>query len=271
MRRGAYREASGVDPMPARDAEQLAVARIRAVAAQLRSEFVISHVSAALVWGCAVWPPPTVTHVTHRVRPNAAGAVDLVRHHLELPTAHRWVVAGVPVTTLERTVVDCARSMPEREALVVADSALALGADRAVIDGMIRSAAGARGVARARRVLGWADGRAASPGESLALHALLVGGLQAPDLQVAVPTRLGTFWLDLGWRAERVAVEFDGLVKYGGTYGAPIDVVIAEKRRQDALEEMGWTLVRITWADLRDPDAVVERVRRAHARARGLA
>lgn len=266
VRRGAYREADDVDPVAARDAERLARARIAAVAAQLRSDFVLSHVSAALVWGCAVWPPPAVTHVTHPVRPNAAGSRDLVRHHVDLPASHVTVVGGLPVTTLERTVLDCARAMSTREALVIVDSALRVGVDRARVDAMVLAAAGARGVIRARRVWSWADAGAESPGESLTRHALLVAGLEPPALQVPVVTRLGIFRLDMGWPALRVAVEFDGLIKYGGAYGAPADVVIAEKRRQDAIEESGWIVVRVTWSDLREPVELAARLHRARAR-----
>ncbi len=266
VRRGAYREAVAADPVGARDAELLARARIVAVARQLRSDVTFSHVSAALVWGCAVWPPPRVTHVTHAGRPNAAGAADLVRHHVLLPPAHRVELDGLPVTSLERTVVDCARSLPSPEALVVTDSALRLGVDRDAVGALIASAVGARGIARARRVWAWADDGAESPGESLTRHAALAAGLGAPETQIPVVTRLGTFWLDLGWPEERVAIEFDGLVKYGGTYGAPADVVVAEKRRQDALEELGWTVLRVTWADLRDPVALAARVHAARRR-----
>ena len=58
----------------------------------------------------------------------------------------------------------------------------------------------------------------------------------------------------------RVALEYDGRGKYAG--GAP-DALVREKRRQDAITEAGWRLVRVTWADLRDPGGLVRRVLRA--------
>jgi hypothetical protein len=69
----------------------------------------------------------------------------------------------------------------------------------------------------------------------------------------------------------RVAVEFDGFVKYGRrspfTLGAqPSDVVAAEKVREDHVRELDYGFVRVTWPDLdaipllhRRIDAVVQR------------
>jgi len=73
-----------------------------------------------------------------------------------------------------------------------------------------------------------------------------------------VQTHLGLKYVDLGWSESKVAVEFDGRVKYeGGDGGAAF---YQEKRRQDALEERGWLVVRVMWEDLQQPDAVVARL-----------
>lgn len=87
-----------------------------------------------------------------------------------------------------------------------------------------------------------------------------------PGIQVRVRTRIGVFRVDLGWPAERLALEFDGFVKYaGGGAGSATEVVVAEKRRQDAIEEEGWRVLRITWTDLRSPAALAHRVARVLA------
>ncbi|WP_404349737.1 type IV toxin-antitoxin system AbiEi family antitoxin domain-containing protein [Phycicoccus jejuensis] len=62
---------------------------------------------------------------------------------------------------------------------------------------------------------------------------------------------------------DRVVVEFDGAVKYGGTDGR--EALVAEKRREDRLRALGYAVVRVTWADLAHPERVVARVRRALA------
>lgn len=263
LRRGAYLPAAqmGQDPQ---HRQRQALATIAAVNDQLTMKFWFSHGSAALIWGCSVVGLDPRAHVTQQHRPGSRRDLTLIRHHGALPASERTVVGGLPVTTIERTVVDCAASMPAGQALVIADSALRRGASTEVIQRLLAARVGHRGVHRARRVLALADARAESPGESLCRWAVVEAGLVAPELQVAVATRIGTFWLDLGWPEQKVAIEFDGFVKYSGADGrtAP-EVVFAEKRRQDALVELGWVIVRVTWADLRRPELIAARVRTA--------
>ncbi|WP_149202127.1 hypothetical protein [Actinotalea subterranea] len=235
---------------------------------QLRIPFVFSHESAALVWGCAVWPTPTRTHIIQADRPNRRGDPQLVRHHGLPPSNERTVVAGLPVTTLERTVIDCAAAIAPDRALVIADGALRRGADRDRMVRLMDLRAGHRGIRRARLVVELADAGAESPGESLTRWVLASAGFDAVKTQVPVVTRLGVFRIDLGLVAARLAIEFDGFVKYSGALGSTApEAVFAEKRRQDALEEAGWMVLRVTWSDLRDPDALVRRVRSACRRA----
>lgn len=247
--------------------EDRARAHVWAVRSQLRSPFWFSHESAALIWGCSVYPVPSRTHITQVGRPNRLGDPLLVRHHGALPLEDRVDVNGLPVTCLSRTVVDCCTSMAGAAAIVVADSALRLGVDETAVRERLDRGPGRRGTRSARRVLTWADGRAESPGESVTRWTLLAGGITELDPQVSVDTRLGLFWLDLALRGRQVAIEFDGFVKYSGRFGAAPQVLFDEKRRQDALEEEGWVFVRVTWSDLRRPEAVVARVHAAARRA----
>jgi len=262
VRRGAYTIA-GPSRGAALDREERASAYIEAVAAQLRSDYWFSHESAALVWGCGIVGLSGRTHVTQEWCSSTRGDPRLVRHTIDLPPAERTVWRGLPVTTLARTAVDCATSMTGRHGLVVVDSALRLGADPEEIRSILGARAGGRGVRRARIVVARADQKSESPGESLVRWEILDAGLPTPELQVVVHTTSGTYRLDLAWSAARVAVEFDGYVKYSGGFGAAPDVVFAEKRRQDALEAAGWIVVRVTWDDLRDPGPTIARIRRA--------
>ncbi|NLX00598.1 MAG: hypothetical protein GXY39_12980 [Actinomycetales bacterium] len=63
-----------------------------------------------------------------------------------------------------------------------------------------------------------------------------------------------------------VIVEFDGLMKYDGIDGRA--ALAAEKAREEHLIRLGYEVVRIVWADLADPLAIVARVRAARAVAR---
>jgi very-short-patch-repair endonuclease len=267
LRRGAYAEQVPTQGR-ARDARREALARIAAVAAQTSLDACFSHASAALIWGCPVLRPSTEVHVIQRSHPGPRSDDCLVRHVGVLGPEDRTTVRGLPVTGLARTMVDCACVLHEREGLVIADAALRLGADPARVERALRARAGCRGVVRARRVLALADVRAESAGETLARWEMLRAGLPAPDLQVPVRTRRCWRYLDLGWPDRRVGLEFDGRVKYTGEVGpGGVEALIAEKARQEELEEEGWTVLRASWRDVHvDGAALALRVRRALAR-----
>ena len=67
----------------------------------------------------------------------------------------------------------------------------------------------------------------------------------------------------------RTLGEFDGKEKYG-RYLKPgqtvADAVFAEKRRGDALRDLGWQIVRWIWADLYHPQELRRRLERAFER-----
>ncbi|WP_166849559.1 hypothetical protein [Isoptericola sp. BMS4] len=239
---------------------------MRAVAERLTTPFWFSHTSAAVAWGCWTWQPGPQVHVTQLTRPAPGLPGDVLRRHVvPVPDADRAVVDGLPVTSLGRTVLDCARTLPEPSAVVVADSALALGLTSAELDDRLAGAGGARGVRRARRVLAAADGASESPLESLVRWHLVDAGLPRPVHAIDVPTWAGTFWVDLGWPRLRVGIEADGAVKYDEDGRAAL---LREKRRHDALVESGWTILRVTFDDLRDVARLVARVDHAMSAAR---
>jgi hypothetical protein len=189
------------------------------------------------------------------------------RHWTHLPARDRTVVRGVPVTTLERTAVDCARTLPFHRALVVMDCALRHGADVALVNEILDESKGKRGVVQARRVVELGDPGSESPGESLVRARLIEAMLPPPQTQVRVETSDGEKWLDLGWPEVQVGVEFDGDVKYTElANGEPERVLADQARRQDAVEATGWWLERSGWSDIEDPGRFTTRVQRAWSR-----
>ncbi|MHA7134665.1 type IV toxin-antitoxin system AbiEi family antitoxin domain-containing protein [Oerskovia turbata] len=269
MRPGVYVPAP-VGDGPARRREAEVLASVRGVVERLTTSYWLSHETAALLWGCWTWRLGPQVHVTQLSNPSTRRDADprTRRHWTALPHRDRAVLDGIPVTTLERTVVDCARSLRTPSALVVADSALRLGADPAILGQIVDESAGKRGVVRARQVLALADARSESPGETLLRWIALDAGLPPLTPQVAVSTWRGTFRLDLAWQEIRLGLEFDGAVKYDGSSGAPLERLLAEKTREDALREAGWTILRVTWHDLSDPSRLEARLRAALRRAR---
>ncbi len=258
VRRGAY--VRGADLAGRRRDERLALARVAALTRQLRTEYWFSHTTAALLWGCDLLHTPNLTHLIQCHRAGSRRDVAVARHFVDLPEAHRDVRAGLPVTSLERTVVDSLALLPPTHGIVLADAALRIGARPDEIGEQIGRRAGGRGIAVARAVWARAHGAAESPGESLLRWIVVDAGLPDPEVQHAIATRLGTFRVDLAWPRWRLVLEFDGRVKYDGTYGDGPAALWAEKRRQDALTEAGWRVLRITWADLRRPEVLVRRV-----------
>ena len=180
-------------------------------------------------------------------------------------------VDGLVCTSVARTVVDLARTLPFEQALVVADAArhhhrvsaaeLAAAADRSV---------GRRGAPNARRAVAAADPRAESVGETRSRIAIARAGLPPPTLQHEF-RELGVR-TDFYWPEFATVGEFDGKVEYGRALRPgqdPGEVVWAEKRREDALRDLELQFARWCWDELRPFDAVAERIWRAFARHRG--
>ena len=239
----------------------MALARLVAIREQLTSSVVVSHASAALLWGLPTVVLPRRPHLTVPYNPSGGARRDVVRHVRDLPDGHATSLLGFTVTTLERTVVDCTMALGPRAGLVIADAALRLGADRNGCREILATLGGHRGVVAARALIDLADDGAESAGESTARFVLLRAGLPAPQTQVCVVTHLGTFWSDLGWPEWRLLAEYDGRAKYEAS-GTSSTVVIKEKRRQDAIEETGRRVLRITKEDVERPEHLVARVLR---------
>ncbi|MCK0118431.1 hypothetical protein MWU57_15465 [Isoptericola sp. S6320L] len=247
--------------------EQSIMREVRRVLAHGGGSAWFSHSTAALLHGAWTYRVPRLVHVTHAVNPHVDSdeASIVRRHHTSLPQRDRDRVSGVPVTTKERTLVDCVRTLPTAAALVVCDSLFRCGADPRQVDLLMSTSKGKRGIVQARRILELCDPRAGSPGESVARLAAVDAGLPRPECQIEAPTRSGTYYVDLGWEDLKVAVEFDGDVKYsGGEYGDPEAARRAELARQRALEQEGWIVIRVRWEDLADLDELGARVRAAY-------
>ena len=247
--RGAYVAAGTIETPKAR-----ALAEIIAFHQRLDVEHWFSHESAAALWGLALWRDPTTTHLRQAGRP-AQGKMPVRRHVGAVPREHQAQVNGLPVTSLELTAVDCARSLPPLDALVVADAAWRAGADPARCAALLDTLQGRNGARQARDVLALADPGAESPQETAIRFHLLAAGLPAPQTQVKVPTWCGTYWSDLGYPQWNILIEYDGRTKYVG------DEWFREKRRLDAIIEANNRIVRTTTEDLYTPSIIVTRVR----------
>jgi len=251
VRHGAYVE-TVTSPNTYEERRRRALALIAAVSRQNVREHVVSHASAALLHGLPVVGPLAQVHLVQAFSCGARDADDVRRHLLELPDSQVTRRHGLLVTTLERTLVDCAMALPRRRGLVIADAALHVGADREECARILEEMSGKRGVVAARWVLDAADAGSESAGETLARFEVLAAGLPRPVTQLRVEAEGYVSWGDLGWPEHRVLLEYDGTAKYEAG-GSASSAVLAEKRRQERLEAAGWKVVRVAAPDLREP------------------
>jgi hypothetical protein len=271
LRRGAYVSANG-HPADASDRHrQLVLATVPLLAPGA----VVSHESAAVMHGLPVWSNRLGRmHITRSRVTSGKRRGGIHLHTAPLPASDVVELAGVPVTSLARTVVDLSRTLIMDQAVCAGDAALRAGCRAEDLDVMLAQASGWPGVLQARRTAAFLDGRSESVGESLSRVVFWRLGLPAPQPQYEVFDDDGLLVgrSDFGWEAFRTLGEFDGKVKYGRllkTGQTAGDVVYLEKRREDSMRDQTWEMVRWGWVDFDDEAALGARVRRALAR--GLA
>ncbi len=125
VRPGAYVRTGPGGPDPADPVGRHRPA-VHAAARKLAGGAVISHVSAAVLHGLPLWFPPPGDRVqaTRDRRSGARRSAFLDLHAAAMEPDEVVVVDGLLVTSVARTVVDVARTMPFEYALVPADAAL---------------------------------------------------------------------------------------------------------------------------------------------------
>jgi hypothetical protein len=265
LRRGAY--VNGLLPNDAAAVHRLLV---RATLGGLRQPAVVSHQSAAVLHGLPLWDVPLDrVHVTRRPPAwNISGGVFCC-HVARLRDDEVEEIDGVQVTTAVRTALDLARSLPHEAAVVALDAALhGRLLDHDVVRARLFDIAGTPGSRSATRAVVFADGRSESVGESRSRVILARWGLAPSALQYEVRTTSGDLVgrTDFAWEERGVVGEFDGRVKYGRLLRPgqePGDAVFEEKRREDAVRDEGWGVVRWVWSDLRTAHRFAARVRTA--------
>ncbi|WP_433292758.1 type IV toxin-antitoxin system AbiEi family antitoxin domain-containing protein [Pseudonocardia sp. CA-142604] len=265
VRRGAYLRGPAPDDVVVRH-----VLQTRAAMEVLSHDAVVSHISAAVLHRLPIWAVRLDrVHVTRSRRTGGRSGARVHVHTAGLDPDEVVLIAGLKVTSLARTVIDLARTLPFEKSVVLADAALSLRridrVDRAALHTVLERARRWPGTPGARRVAAFADGRSESVGESRSRIAIVAAGLPDPVLQWEVRrSGDGGFIgrVDFGWPELCTVGEFDGLVKYGRVAGTdPADVLVEEKRREDALRAEGLAMVRWTWVDLADFTPVATRLR----------
>lgn len=251
LRRGCYGRASTWAALgkPAQS-RFLVAAHAHGTLCTSRGGFVYSHITAARLHRLKLWKVDDRIHLTQGVIPSPVShGSDVVAHTRGLGSKEVVTIDGLPCTSLERTVVDCCLMFNDKQALILMDHALRLGADMEQLREACARLAGRNGVKTLRRALESADPRSESPGETLTRELLTRLKLPMPELQVEVSSREGNHRMDFAWKENKVALEFDGKTKYFD-YEPTEEVLYKERLREKALMEDGWSFIRIQWKDL---------------------
>lgn len=210
-----------------------------------------SHRSAAALLSIPRFPPGAVEVVTARpFRQRLDGAE--VHSSRWLPQHQLAVVAGVPATTVIRTIVDLAGGVgPKRLERLVDDCLAARLVDVAALSAVLEEGPtrGRRGVRALRHLLaerleGYAP--PASELEAAFRDLCREAGLPEPVRQLDVGDE--HHWVgrvDVAYPEHRLLIELDGR-RY---HAAKVDLE-ADRRRDNQLVAAGWRVVRITWEQL---------------------
>lgn len=242
-----------VHEAPAADVE-----RLRAAVLVLPPAAVLTHHTAAMLYGFGVVPTDTL-HVTVPAGTPLPQRQGVAAHGAVLPFAEVRDVLGLRCLGPARCAVDLARQLGRHDALAVLDAALRVGA--CTPDDLAEEVArheGLRGVRQARELVRLADPRAACRQQSHLRLVLYDGLLPVPVPHLAVLDDDGRVrcHVDMGYAEERV-----GVVYYGES---SIDWTL-----HNWLETRGWRMCYFTDADLySDPYQLVQTVRMALYRPR---
>ena len=222
---------------------------------------VVSHTSAALLWGLLKIRDEihvTVPRAARRRRPGIC-----VHRACALTAGETTRLEGIPVTTPARTLRDLSTVVgaPEvsRAAARAERRGLVAPGELTAILALHRGRPGAR---RLRFAIGGEAGPAftRSEAEDRFLALIRSGGLPAPETNVVIARHE----VDFLWRAEGLAVEVDGFAYHGSRRSFEHD-----RRRDAELAAAGIRVIRVTWRQLvEEPAAVLVRVAQALARAR---
>lgn len=242
-----------------------------------RTHPVLSHRSAAVVWGVPlIGPLPRLVDVLATEAAGTRTEGSFRRHATRFVESDIEVVEGIAITSLRRTIVDLALTLPFPAAVAALDWAIRPGTPdspkpHVTLDDLFDAIVAlqvTRGGRRVSRAIEFGDGLSASPGESISRAVIHELGFPAPVLQKRFDDRHGLIgFTDFWWPEFRLIGEFDGLAKYTRDqyrHGLSInDIVMAEKKREDRLRALGPSVARWLWVDAMVPRSLFAVLREA--------
>lgn len=220
----------------------------------------ISHVTAAQLHGLVLPPWLSESHEIHLSKPRELPQTrrkGLTAHNVRAFADEIEAQDGLHISTRSRTWLDLARTLPLRDLVCMGDQLVRIPRpefeDRSEPYATLESLremsgrhSNLQGIVRAREALDHMRVGADSPPETLMRLAMLDAGLPEPELQLTLWNGRGAPSADAGYRARRIALQYDG--------AHHLDEVQrhSDRRRDKAFEAAGWTVLVFTDEDLAD-------------------
>lgn len=221
-------------------------ARAMAAALWAGPEAVVSHASAAFLWGLRREPGSDVhLSVPRRFRKPANWVVF---YRTDVMRRLRRVRAGVPVTSPARTLADLAQDAAEDLESTLEDAVRRELVTLAELLSLQHQHGHRPGVRRFRKLLGDEPRdafRVTSALEQRALRLFARAKLPRPVCQYPIACPGGVATVDFAWPQARVAVEADGYRFHSGRNAWENDLA-----RHNALVVAGWKPLRLSWQRL---------------------
>lgn len=230
---------------------------VRAAFQLLPGDAALSHLTALHWRGFDVGPIEPI-HMSTNVQTHRELRGVVV--HRRRGRLHPTTLRGVPILGPDRTFVDAATLLGDRDLLRVGDWLVATGrTDLETLQTYVRDSH-LDGVQRARRVAMWVRAGSASPRESDLRWEIVRAGLPEPELNVDILDAWGEFIArgDLVYRPWKVVVEYDGWQHERDAWQRQYDHL-----RRERLEGAGWRVIVVTSADFRHPTSIVQRIAKA--------
>lgn len=243
--------------------------RVTAAVLAVGEPLVVSGAAALWLHGCLAAESCDMVEITVPRNREPRSRAGLRVRRRDSPPDDWEIIQGMPTLSLASALAEALCAKDRSLAFACVEQALVMagsGADdlRRLVSDRLRERRGTRGVVSAEGLIDLATGMAESPPESETLLIISDAGLPIPIAQYEVPSISGRclYRLDFAWPLLRIGLEYDG-------YLAHRDRRDEDRVRDEDLRRMGWLIIRVTGTDLREPDRLIKRIRKAFARRVG--
>jgi hypothetical protein len=233
--------------------------RLLAAVKSIGKDAVLSHFSAAALWGFVEWDDRHPEVTVPRTGAESRSGIRVHRSSVLEPcdlTRHE----GIPVTAPARTLVDLAAVVNHRLLRRAVRQAQSLR--RVSVPGLvatIRRLGPRRGARNLNRILANGPAPTRTELEDVVLNLILDTGLAPPDVNKPLRLASGRVIPDFRWPKHRVVVEADGAAWHENRLAREDDA-----ERQATLEVSGERVLRVTWTQaITRPAETIARIQAA--------